>query len=145
MKGRDIIKMIIDENGLDKDYSLNDSDSKESKRKKKYKTLDEMCSVYVQGDIIFLEVADPIQAMPFGLSDQYEKYGWDGSTVYCYTDRNGKASWSFSFGGGSSTLVAESVNRYRETAMDTMARFAENDNIDLPKNLSRLHFYKKTN
>ena len=142
MKGRDIIKMIIDGDGLDKDYVIETSTTKKTK-KKKYKNLEDMCTVYLHGDMIVLEVADPLQAMPFGLSDKYEKYAWDGHSVYCYQDKDEACSWCFEFGGGSSTLVSSSVERYRDKMFKVMNDFVNRDNIKLPSNLSHITWFGK--
>ena len=134
MTGKDIIKKIIDEDGLDKEYNFSvkkTSAKKAPVKTKVYKTLDDMIKdgtidfeIDAENGEVIMNVEDPKTARKFGLSDRYVQYIWDGNTMYFYESLDKPCSWSISFGGGSTTLVADSVVKYRNTAAKQMIKAA---------------------
>lgn len=126
MKGRDVIKAIIDAGGLDAEYEFTPIAKKKPGRKKSEPLT--RVEIDAENGLVTLFVSDPIKAFSsLKLSDKYRKYVWDGESMYFYKDPDGVNDWNISFGGGSTTLIAESAKKYRDAAVKIMVEAASNE------------------
>ena len=122
MTGKELIKKILDENGLDREYDIVTKNDKEMEKAMSVKSLSDICTVSIFDDEIELVTDFPMIARKFGLHDVYEKYVWDGHTVYFHKHKNEPSDWSISYGGGSTTIVAASVSKYRDKMVEEMTK-----------------------
>jgi hypothetical protein len=144
MTGRELIKKIIDEDGLDKEYDIVIKDDKKLKKAMNAKSLSEICTVSVCGDEIELVTEFPLAARKFGLSDKWEKYVWDGETVYFHAKKNEPSSFSISFGGSSTTMVSNAIIKYRDAMVEEMVKQICENNLKYPRWISwRIIHYKE--
>lgn len=146
MTGKDIIKIIANENGYDKEYDFEPNKTNIPKAKKTYNNIDELLTFEVDAanNEVIMNVEDPIAARKYGLSDSYRTYIWDGDTMYFYKNPDESASWSISYGGGSMTMVAASVVKFRDTAAKKMIEYCAKSDKPIPEwMIWRVAHYKK--
>lgn len=126
MKGRDIIKAIIDADGLDTEYNFTPV-AKKKPGKKKSEPLTRF-EVDAENGLVSMYVSDPLKAFStLKLNDEFKKYTWDGDTLYFYAEPDSKSAWRISFGNGSTTCVTSNVVKYRDAACKLMIEAAFNE------------------
>lgn len=144
MLGRELIKKIIDENGLDKEYGIITKSDKDLENAMKAKSLSDICEVSIENDEVVLVTDFPLAARKFGLSDKYEKYIWDGRSVYFHKNKNEASSWSIDYGSGGYTLVSDDVKKYCITMVEEMVKQIFEKDLDYPEWIEwRISRYEK--
>ena len=144
MKGRDIIKLIIDQNGLDEEFDFNTNVQPKKKvgrpkKKKEPNDISEVTSVSIEYNRAILRVSDPMAARKFGLSEYYVRYEFDGSTMYCYREEDKPCNFSFSCGNGYHTLVSQSVETFCKSVKSEMKRQITMQNLKYPNDTIKMY------
>ncbi len=98
-------------------------------KKKPYarpKSLAEACKVSEDAGRIVLTLKEGVtgdMVRQWLAVDIYERFEFDGQSMYCYEKKDGKkAAWSFSCGPAGFTLVADSVSKMARAVKSEMKR-----------------------
>lgn len=109
-------------------------------------TLSEICEVSFAFNRLVLTVnKGKIKASKkFGLLDNYERYEFDGDSMYFYCPGSTSADFTISCGNGVCTSVSAAIQRCRKNIKTEMAKQCKEKKIAIPNNIA-LDLSRNTN